>query len=182
MTTIIVTGVGRSGTSLVAGTLQRLGVPIGADWQPGIYEDQPMRRALYHFFHDERARAIAAYNTHHLKWAFKFPSLHNHMFAPELGQFRDPRLVVLWRDALSISQRAKAPMHAILREQTRMSEFAHAAKCPVLMASYEKIMAQSATFTTTLATFADIKITQEGLAAALAGFGDRKAYLEAAHE
>jgi hypothetical protein len=182
MTTIVVTGVGRSGTSMVAGTLHRLGVPVGSDWADGIFEDQPMRRALYHFFHDERAQTIATYNKHHPKWAFKFPGLHNHMFPPEMGQFRDPRLVVLWRDAFSVSQRAEAPMHAILREQTRMSEFAHACKCPVLMVSYEKAMASTAKFVTTLATFTDIKLTQEALAAALAGFGDRQAYLDAPHE
>jgi hypothetical protein len=176
--TIIVSGVGRSGTSMAASALHDLGLYIGSDWLPGLYEDQPMRRALYHFFHDERAGCIARYNALNPKWGFKFPSLHRHMHPPELGQFRAPRLIVMCRDAVAVSNRAGVDPSKILIEQAAMMAFAQAVTFPVLLASYEKAMDSPEAFKAALASFVGIKIAP-GMVSA---FADRNAYLAAPHE
>ncbi len=176
--TIIITGIGRSGTSMAAGALHDLGVWIGSDWRPGIFEDQPTRLALYHFWHDMRADVIARYNGILPRWGFKFPSLHNHMHPPELWQFRAPRMVVLWRDMMAVSARAGVDPGVILAEQAALWRFVQAVECPVLMVSYEKAMENPAAFVSALAAFSGVKLR----AAAVEGVGDARAYLEAPHE
>lgn len=178
--TVIITGVGRSGTSMAAAVIDALGVPLGGGWQPGIYEDDQMRTAFYHFYHDMRASTIARYNDRHARWGFKFPSIHRHMHPPETGQFRNPRLVVMHRDAVSVACRARMDVSPVLAEQAAMAAFADKVTCPVLMPSYEKALRYPKAFTAALAAFCGVRAPD--IDGAAARVGDAAAYLRAAHE
>ena len=176
--TIIVTGVGRSGTSMAAGVLHGLGLPLGSKWEEGLYEDQPLRTALFHFYHDMRAKLIGMYNHEFPRWGFKFPSLHRHMLPLELGQFRNARLVVMYRDATATAIRARMQPWDILAEQVALGLFVKTCVCPVLLGSYERAIAEPENFAAVLAAFSGLKHR----AGAAAVVGDKRAYLEAPHE
>jgi hypothetical protein len=88
-------------------------------------------------------------NAKHARWGFKAPNLHAYLRHDELGLFRNPHLIVIFRDPVAIAVRnalsehygeidalvsATGAMHAVGR-------FTELARCPVLLLSYEKALA-----------------------------------------
>jgi hypothetical protein len=155
---------------------------MGEQLTEGIYEDLALRHAIYHFFPLDLSHTRERYNAMWPKWGFKFPSLHNHLFPPQLQIFRSPRLVVVFRDALAVAKSAKTSPHFIVREQTLALEHMDKAKLPTLMISYEKALAWPGNCVQTLAAFCGLKASAEQMSAAVARFGVKGPYLEAPHE
>jgi hypothetical protein len=158
--TVIVVGVPRSGTTMVAKALANLGVYLGADIDQSISEDMRLARAL------ESAPAtlpgiIDAYNAAHDVWAFKRPTAYQTI---DTSLFRNPRLVISFRDPVAIARREELSMTFDFREQliraTRWSadlaEFALRQSVPVMLVSYEKAMAGPKRFVSDLARFTGI--------------------------
>jgi hypothetical protein len=149
--TVIVTGVGRSGTSMAAKVLEALGVPMGNTGELPVHEDQDFLRALLYFDFSLLAGLIGARNKAFARWGFKFPSLQNHLMPPQLGQFRNPHLIVIMRDPVAIASRSldsdpeKRSVNETLRNVTRqigdLMNMVERAECPVLLLSYEKFVA-----------------------------------------
>jgi hypothetical protein len=166
--TIIVSGVGRSGTSMAAGALAALGLPMGDTGGLAVYEDTQLSPALYYFDHAARARIIAARNAETKKWGFKFPSLQLHLHPAELRQFRNPRLIVITRDLVAVAQRAvksdpdlAVPFDAlwnITRQQNDMVDFLYKAQCPRMVMSYEKAVQFPVAFVEMMASFCGLKV------------------------
>ncbi len=149
--TVIVTGVGRSGTSMAAKVLEALGVPMGNTGDLPVHEDQDFLRALLYFDFSMLAGLIRGRNEGRAQWGFKFPSLQNHLMPPQLKQFRNPHLIVVMRDPVAIASRALESdpetrgVNETLRNVTRqigdLMHLVERADCPVLLLSYEKFVA-----------------------------------------
>jgi hypothetical protein len=149
--TAIVTGVGRSGTSMAAKVLEALGVPMGRTGDLAVHEDQEFLQALLYFDFARLAELIRDRNAAHGKWGFKFPSLQNHLLPPQIAQFRDPHLIVIMRDPVAIAARSlnsdqeRRGVSETLRNVTgQISDLVNLverANCPVLLLSYEKFVA-----------------------------------------
>lgn len=162
-TTVIVVGVPRSGTTMIAKALGKMGVFLGAELDPSISEDIRLANALERS-PDSLPGIIEAYNAAHEMWAFKRPTAYQ-TIDPAL--FRNPRFVVSFRDPVAIAKREELSMTFDFREQlsraTRWSadlaEFALRQTVPVMLVSYEKALAKPKKFVSDLASFAGISPT-----------------------
>ena len=143
--TVIVTGLARSGTSMVAALLHAAGLPLGTELDAVVREDREIARNLGQ---PGLAPVVAARNAAHAVWGFKRPNLH--AFGPDfVSAFRHPRVIVTCRDAVALGRRSMLSEHHQDRFAAREAEaaaleglallrFASALPCPVLLVSYEK--------------------------------------------
>lgn len=168
--TAIVSGVGRSGTSMVARVLDCMGIPMGRTEGLAVHEDREFLHALVTFDYVLMRRLIDARNASLSRWGFKFPSLQNHMMPPQLLQFRRPHLIVVVRDPVAVASRA---FMSDGRGQSAESVFANAmtqtgdlmklvlrAECPTLLLSYEKAIAAPAALVESLAAFCGVTLSE----------------------
>jgi hypothetical protein len=95
--TIIVCGATHTGTSLIAGTLHLLNIPMGKLHSTEVcYED---RAFALPFFHESMLIAIEARNSEHNVWGFKFPFMRN-WFLQVFPYLRNPCFIFCTRDSL----------------------------------------------------------------------------------
>ncbi|MBV9682512.1 MAG: hypothetical protein JO046_12020 [Solirubrobacterales bacterium] len=146
--TIIVTGVSRSGTSMVARALRAGGVFMGHQLDDVVYEDAEVADALERQDSECLARLAAERNAGFPVWGFKRPNL-DEALPPEAARlFRNPRFVVSYRDPVAIARRNRISEHhdeaqalrAAAGASCRMVEFSLALPCPTLLVSYEKAL------------------------------------------
>jgi hypothetical protein len=147
--TVIVTGLGRSGTSMVAALLMEAGLPIGTFLADTVYEDREFVALLGRNDRAGLLRAIAARNAADDIWGFKFPNLHRHMHHADLALFRNARLIIPFRDIAAVAVRHAIAEHwdpfqaltDIADGTVALVQFARLTGCPVLLLSYEKALA-----------------------------------------
>lgn len=184
--TIIVVGVARSGTSMVASTLDKLGVSLGDTSDRAVFEDVRLARALEEKDIKGAKSIIECNNAKNDIWAFKRPEAFDHL--PQvLDLFRCPRMVVTFRDAASIARRNEISMHSdflrLLRRSVERSvhlvEFLERIKVPTLVVSYEKAIVNPGVFLDNLIAFCGLKPNAEQYQAALSSIQNGpRAYLE----
>ena len=166
--TIIVTGLGRSGTSMVAAMLGELGILSRDKAYQATFED----REFLHLFRfsetDSLPAAIAERNNLASIWGFKIPSLHGYLEPHELRAFRNPHLIIVFRDLVAIAQRHAIaeltdPLEAFFEASSGMSDmiaFLRATDCPALLVSYEKAVSLHDQFVTALAQFCGVPVDE----------------------
>jgi hypothetical protein len=162
--TFIVTGLQRSGTSLIAAMLQHAGLFIGSEINPAVYEDEEIARVLATREQDGLRQVVQHRNALHARWGFKCPLL-NEVFDPsQLELFDRPRLIVAFRDPVAIAVRTSlseyrpaflALQDAITR-QAALADFLGQVECPCLMVSYEKTLVFPADTVDAVLGFCDI--------------------------
>lgn len=144
----IVTGLYRSGTSMVAALLQRAGLFIGGEINDIVYQDEEFFRALAAGDVQALQSLIEARNASHQSWGFKYPMLWRAMTATQLGMFDSPRLIITFRDPVSMAVRTSLseyqdPMRALrdsVSELAALMSFISDLTCPYLLLSYEKAL------------------------------------------
>lgn len=147
--TFVVTGIARSGTSLIAGLLKDAGVFMGQFLHEVVEEDSQMLEALTSRDMPALKRLIQHRNAAHDQWGFKVPNLHAFLQHKELGLFREPRLVVIYRDPVAVAVRNALSEHygelqalaAATNAAHSLARFVERVPCPVLLLSYEKALA-----------------------------------------
>ena len=172
--TIIVTGLARSGTSMVAAMLDAAQLHLGTEVDRVVREDLEIARVLGH---DRLAEIVADRNARHPVWGFKRPNLH--AFGPEMvAAFRSPRLIVTCRDPVAVGRRsmlserypdmaAAAEAEAAAREGLAMLSFAIALPCPVLLISYEKALEDPARLAQAILGFTGLRADPPTIAQAV---------------
>jgi hypothetical protein len=149
--TIIVTGVGSSGTSMTANVMSALGVSMGDTKGKAVFEDQEFTDTLFNLEHQALPSLIERRNSLAKCWGFKFPSLQNHLFAPQLSLFRNPFLIVVMSDPVAVTARAsmsdpdlqgsvEEALHNVSKQTADMIQFLQDAACPTLLLSYEDFL------------------------------------------
>lgn len=145
--TVVITGLGRSGTSMLAQTLQTAGLPIGNELAIGTYEDQFLAQLLRRSQRGELVRLIKERNRCHDQWGLKLPS-HLVLQARFLKLLREPVLVVIFRDNLAIAgrrtiSRGDSLLHELMeiqKESHRLIRQITSSRLPALLISYEKAL------------------------------------------
>ncbi|WP_158931321.1 hypothetical protein [Acidisphaera sp. S103] len=144
--TFIVTGLHRSGTSLVASVLRQVGIFMGTEINDLVHEDEGIAKILMARDFASLTRLIrerdAAYGT----WGFKFPMLAKPLKPADLARFSDPHIIVPFRDPVSIAVRkslseyqdSMRALRIAVEEQAAMVAFVEQLRCPSLLLSYEK--------------------------------------------
>ena len=103
--TIIVTGLRRSGTSLVAAMLREAGIFMGSEINDIVHEDEEIAGVMVSRDIDAIRRIIRERDTEYLTWGFKLPMLSDNIGPEQISLFNNPHLIVPFRDPLAISAR-----------------------------------------------------------------------------
>jgi hypothetical protein len=187
--TVMVAGLARSGTTMVATVLSKLGIHMGDVIVDDVYEDIEMARAIRR--RKGAVKKLAAQrDAVHRIWGFKRPEA--------IGLLRDaervltnPCAVVVFRDPLAISLREEISMSASLLPQMassveRTADLVRAVSestIPLLLVSYEKAMTEPAAFVDAVIAFLELEIPGERRAAAVASMVNGPAkYLESSRK
>ena len=165
--TLIVSGVARSGTSMVARVLQAAGVFMGDDMDEVVFEDSAFALLFERGEYDRTAMSelLRARNAAHPIWGFKRPHFHRYG-ADSVDQFRQPSVILTVRDPLAIAERnAIAEQHdiagglsAAVDDLRDLVSFAQELRCPTLLVSYEKAVSLPEHFVDRLLEFCGIAI------------------------
>ena len=145
--TFIVSGIGRGGTTLIAGLLREAGIYLGSQTN-FVNEDDEILHLLRTRDVDGLDALIARHNARGGPWGFKAPVVQGYFKPAELARFRNPRLICVFRDPVAIAVRGamaeQEPVIPYVRESARsmagLATFAERATCPVLLLSYEKCL------------------------------------------
>ena len=146
--TFIVSGVARSGTTMAATVLREAGLFLGASLAEVVHEDRELLAILQSGQRELLAGAIARRNAEHRDWGFKIPNIHAYLRSRDLSRFRNPHLILLFRDPIAVSVRNAisemfdqfATMADTASAQLSVIEFVRATDCACLLMSYEKAL------------------------------------------
>jgi hypothetical protein len=164
--TFIVTGIARSGTSLVAAWLKEAGMFIGEFLHNVVNEDAQILELLRNRDTELLQALIRARNAAHAQWGFKIPNLHAYLTVAELSLFRNPHLIVIYRDPVAVGVRnALSEYYDALDSMVKtanamygLAQFAQRADCPVLLLSYEKALSMPDTVIDQLLEFCGMQL------------------------
>jgi len=162
--TIVVVGVARGGTSIVAGALAALGLPMGERCHPPVFEDLRLSLA-FEGQSDEAIEAVVAdYNTSHDKWGWKRPSTLAQLDRLE-GALRNPHFIFVFRDLFSIANRNAISMNLgldkglrrALEDYGKIVDFLERTRSPVMLVSSDKVVRFKQEFVQQLVEFTGLK-------------------------
>ena len=166
--TLLITGLARSGNSMLAALLEAAGVWLGDHVYEPINEDAEITQMLQARDFTRLDALIARENAHTPVWGFKMPDLHLYMQHDELQRFRNPHLIAIFRDPVAVAARnaiseqhdamqamieATAAMHAL-------TQFVRAARVPFLLLSYEKALVLPRAFIENVLAFCGIELDE----------------------
>jgi hypothetical protein len=187
--TFIVTGLHRSGTSLVASLLQQAGIFMGRQINDAVSEDEEMGATLLSGDAGALRRLIDERNANHGTWGFKVPEVYTHLHPERLTLFDNPHLIVTFRDIASIAVRNslseyKEVMTALRDAVSHLDAlvtYIGSVRAPSLLLSYEKALIFPGDFVDTLLLFCGLT-SDAALRARLLGLVEpnRKDYLSRA--
>jgi hypothetical protein len=178
--TIVVLGIERGGTSMVAGVLRALGINMGE--RAGLNHEDPK------FMTDDTeqlAKRIADRNAEHTVWGFKMPKAALNLDFYQ-AQLRNPHYVIVFRNFAAVmdswDQRgAGSPLDVLDRAVTyfsRITESVRVSGAPALAVNYERAVGDSDLFIEELAEFLDLRLTPDLRARAAAIItGDGSGYV-----
>lgn len=146
--TFIVTGIARSGTSLVAALLKEAGIFMGAFLHNVVNEDAQILELLRRRDLETLKALLRQRNAEHDLWGFKVPNLHAYLKHTEIAMFRNPHLIIIYRDPVAVAVRNALSEHydevdTLVNSANAMhslAQFIRRAECPVMLVSYEKAL------------------------------------------
>ncbi len=188
--TLIVSGVARSGTSMVARILHAAGVPMGDELDDIVFEDHDFAVLFSQPVLDQAAldTLVRRRDEAHRVWGFKRPHLHP-AGAAVISRFRNPSLIITLRDPVAIAERnaiaeqldQRTALSMATDDLQEMVRFAQLLTCPVLLVSYEKALHDPERFVGRLLEFCGLPRSEaERRRLGQLVEPDRPAYLEAA--
>jgi hypothetical protein len=147
--TFIVTGTQRSGTSMIATILRQIGVFMGARLNENVVEDEDIAAVLAREDLDGLRAIIRDRDETQGTWGFKLPTLDRDLGANAFAMFRDPHVILMFRDPAAVAVRGAlsdydepmARLRETVAEQASLVAFADRLRCPLLVLSYEKALA-----------------------------------------
>jgi len=163
--TIVVVGVARGGTSIVAGTLAHLGLFMGNAADP-VFEDTRLSLAFEKQSNEKFEQVIADYNQRYDSWAWKRPSSLNDL--PRIAKkLRNPHFIFVFRDLLSVANRNTISMklgvvgglEAAFDDYKKIVRFIKKSQHPALLVSSEKAVQHKESFVDALIDFSSIQPT-----------------------
>jgi hypothetical protein len=162
--TFIVTGLHRSGTSLVASILRQVGIFMGTDLNDNVHEDEALAKILIARDKEGLKRTIKERDTNYGTWGFKFPMLSDVLGYQDITLFTNPHIIVPFRDPVSVAVRRSLsdyqdPMPALrstVDAIAAMVVFVDRLDCPTLLLSYEKSLVFPGDFISAMMRFCDL--------------------------
>lgn len=151
--TLVVIGVARSGTSLIAGSLEHLGVFTGARSRKPVFEDVTLANAIEDGKFTLAKNIIKKYNKEHDIWAYKRPASIELLDKLNII-FRNPIYLIVFKDMFSIANRNNISVKLDVIDGLKKAHvdyekiinFISNTKINAFLFSYEKIMANKIAF------------------------------------
>lgn len=146
---VLITGVGRSGTTAVAAIFHSLGFHLGDAPVVHLHEDVAFRRLLLHGDAAALADALQAWSSRHAAVAWKDPKIYAAASGPFMDLMPDDWLVIgVLRDPLAVAQRRAysdgadllPTAHAVARFQMKLLSFLQSVRHTVGLVSYERFI------------------------------------------
>ena len=133
---------------MVAKILRSSGLYVGTEIDDVVCEDNEIAPLLEQPERKRLAALICERNRTHSRWGFKRPSIQDWMRPEDLRMFRNPRLLLTFRDPVAIAQRNTIseyiPERTALQDAAKLLSsviaFACAVDCPACLISYEKAL------------------------------------------
>jgi hypothetical protein len=171
--TIVVLGVARGGTSMVASVLSSLGIFLGDQAAPPVFEDVRLATAIEAKDVPATRDVMRDYDARHDVWAFKRPALIDHLTAAH-PSFRNPVYVVIFRDVLAIANRnvlsmKSDPLKSIkysLKQYELVRSFLEARQPTALLVSNEKALLSPSGLVSELVDWLGLQVSEEARTAA----------------
>lgn len=165
---IVVVGVARGGTSMIAGSMAHLGIFMGAQSSPPVFEDVQLSKLFENQDFDGVKKLVNHYNENHNLWGWKRPSSINYLDDVHL-LLNCPRYIFVYKDIMSIAQRNAISMLSELVsgmqrpivEYEKTLDFLLKNKPRAMLVSYEKIMADPVFFLRALIDFSGVNPNKE---------------------
>jgi len=156
--TILVSGVERGGTSMVAGVLGELGIDMGP---VGLNHEDPN---FLHLEKDKLQSYILRRNEERSRWGFKYPKAHIDSRIKEM-KFRNPVWVYVFRNVVSnidslVAWGAENTLRAyerIILYYKGMFDIIKAESSNYILVSYERAVAEPERFATELAQLLELQ-------------------------
>lgn len=174
--TLLVVGLARSGTSILAGALRRLGLFMGesAGDRPSN-EDGPLRDLILAQDWDSADELIASYNRSHKKWGTKIPGLVDQLEKAH-STFRNPRYIIIFRDVFSVANRDRISMQLDLlggisrsiEQYRKICDFLVKNNPDCLMVSFDTALHDKDVLIEELVAFCQLQPSQQQIEDALA--------------
>lgn len=144
--TVVVSGLGRSGTSMIAKLLVAGGISMGSSSGP-IQEDVGISTLIEQARKWALRREVKRRNNLMDVWGFKRPLIVKHHKTLD-RTLRNPRYILIFRDPFAVTSRNKLSLGftisqglEIFRKQSEILEnFIRDTKRPILLLSYEKVL------------------------------------------
>ena len=160
--TVVVLGVARGGTTMVASVLQSLGVFMGDKLGP-VLEDVTLSLAVESRDIQQLKELVASRNAAHSLWGWKRPSALEYSEVWK-GIFRNPYIIGIFRDPFVIANRNRISMLSEVFQNMEQSvqqlgllvKFLREQECPVLLCSYEKVLSSPEAFVRAVDDFLDL--------------------------
>lgn len=161
--TVVVSGLGRSGTSMLAKIIAAGGIQMGPANNP-IHEDL----AISNLIENEKKWALRREVSHRNKernvWGFKRPLIIRHHKTLD-KVLRNPRYIIIFRDPLAFASRVKLSRGLTIRrglevyknQSEIIVDFVCQSKSPMLLLSYEKALGNPENTIDTLQRFCGIE-------------------------
>jgi hypothetical protein len=162
--TLIVTGLYRSGTSLVAAILRHPGIFMGRQINDAVIEDEEVGAALHSGDDGALRRLIDERNASHGTWGFKIPQVHTDLRPEQLALFDNAHLIVTFRDIAAIAVRnslseyrdAMTALRDAVGQLAGLVAYLDSVSAPSLLLSYEKALIFPGDFVDALLLFSGL--------------------------
>ena len=166
---VLITGLGRSGTSAVASIFHHIGFFLGTEANAPIYEDILLRAALSEGRIEDILSSLSNDSERYPLFAWKDPKLFSDAVSKLIDSLNNDWLLVLvFRDPVAIAlrrvyQENAAFLHYLDRAvhfQNKLARFANKSNKPLLLISYEKLLTQPERVIKGILEFIDYKAEQ----------------------
>lgn len=186
-TTVVVTGLGRSGTTMVSRVLSELGVFMGESLTTRTNEDADIKQCVKDGDEAGFERLCRRRDARYSVWGFKNPGFRDQLPAWE-KHIRNPRVILLFRDILAIALRNHIAMNIGVEEALALAARSYIkalkrledSRSPALLLSYEKCLSDPGFAVQQIAGFCGVAPTPETMEGAKAAIrnGDERYFAE----
>jgi len=165
--TIVIVGIERSGTSMIARVVKNMGVYLGESHNDAVFEDVQIANALEK--KDIRAfrKIVRKNNEKHDLWGWKRPKAFTYK-ERYIGTIENPHFIITFRDILAIAKRNELSVNAALLKSLKQAaekyidlcKFVENLKHPALCISYEKAIMNNDSLINSISKFIGVGIDE----------------------
>lgn len=162
--TVVVLGIARTGTTMVANVLQNLGVDMGRKGGV-VFEDMDVFKKLENDELIEFEQLVEHKNQEFEKWGWKRPRSIDYISKFE-SKIRNPHYIIPFRDLMAVAKRNSMAVEVDVVKNlvstyrlgySKVIKFIETNKKPLLLCSYEKAITLKENFVKEIADFVGVK-------------------------